>query len=362
LKLASSSGSELVAMPPPESVPPFEATLVDEAVTTRVQHIVQGSFHGVTVVAGKPGSSKSAMMVDVGGHIAAGVPWFGRKVRKGPVLYVAAEAPATIIERWRATKRAKFTAGRLPFYIVKEAPGLGSEISGDYDLARLLSTAKEIARTEGQNLALLVLDTVAACLGGGRENEEGMLRLTTAALALQQQTGATIVLLHHPAKNDDTGLRGHGSLGGAADLIINIAADSVTGVRTATVTKNRNGPVGAEIFYKLETIQQPEPDEFGDPVTTVIVRPADDDTLAPVRAARAAKVMGKNQSIALTALKEWKRTHATTIVISSDDLRGLLDGCGINNRRRPEVITSLVTIGVLTPAVGGHTVNQGALS
>jgi hypothetical protein len=50
-------------------------------------------------------------------------------------------------------------------------------------------------------------------------------------------------------------------------------------------------------------------------------------------------------------------------VIGSDELASLLKAQGIVDRKRRHeaAVKHLVDVGVLTPSVGGHTVNRGAL-
>ena len=48
---------------------------------------------------GEPGSGKSVLAEDIGLHLAAGLPWFGRAVRKSAVLYVALERAAVVARR-----------------------------------------------------------------------------------------------------------------------------------------------------------------------------------------------------------------------------------------------------------------------
>jgi hypothetical protein len=330
---------------------PFDARTPDEIQAGSAPQVVQGLFYGVTVIVAGPNMGKSALALDALMCVSADVPFFGRKVRSGPCIYVGAEAPHSIVQRSRATAREKFAGRRVPLYIVRDAPRLGDESVGDFELARLVATVEAVSSLEGEPVRAIGLDTVAMVLAGSDENGDGMLRLVAAAQNLSQLTGASIVLLHHPSKADPQGLRGHSSLAAAADVIVNITQDPFTNTRTATVVKSRDAPAGGEIHFTLEPVTQPEPDQFGDPVTTVIVRAADTPPT------RSIKAQGGNQQKALTALREWARTHEAASLIAIDELGALFKAHGLSRQRRPEVLDYLSRVGVLAPSIGGYRVS-----
>ena len=49
-----------------------------------------------------PGAAKSCVAGDIAGHVAAGEPWAGRRVKQGAVLYIAAERAAVVKRRFAA--------------------------------------------------------------------------------------------------------------------------------------------------------------------------------------------------------------------------------------------------------------------
>jgi hypothetical protein len=238
--------------------------------------VVQGIFgpQSVGVMAGVPNAGKTFLGIDLAIHVAANETWFGRKVQGGPVLYVGAEAPGSVKIRARVAVGEKFPGRTLPLYIVTAAPALGDELDYATDCARLLATVKAIESEEGTAVKLVVIDTLASVLGGGEENAGGMMLVAKCAKSLAANTDAAVLLIHHPNKSDATSLRGHSSLSGAVDTIISIASDECTGIRTATLTKSRDSAAGIQIHFELSVITLPEPDCFGDPRTTCIVKAA----------------------------------------------------------------------------------------
>ena len=66
---------------------------------------------------GMPGTAKSALAGDLGAHVAAGLPWFGRQVSQGAVLYIAAER-AALVKRRMAAWRLHYGINDIPLGIV----------------------------------------------------------------------------------------------------------------------------------------------------------------------------------------------------------------------------------------------------
>src|SRR5437764_13404627 len=74
---------------------------------------------------GMPGTAKSALASDLGAHVAAGKPWFGRRVSQGAVLYIAAER-AALVKRRMAAWRIHHGLNDIPLAIVAESIDLRS--------------------------------------------------------------------------------------------------------------------------------------------------------------------------------------------------------------------------------------------
>lgn len=59
---------------------------------------------GLTVAYGPSGCGKTVFAVDLACHVASGLQWYGRAIEAGPVISVAAEAPASVEKRVTAWK------------------------------------------------------------------------------------------------------------------------------------------------------------------------------------------------------------------------------------------------------------------
>jgi hypothetical protein len=216
---------------------------------------------------GPPKCGKSFLLLRVAYRIAQGQQVFGRRVKPCPVLYVAAEGEAGLAGRLRAIRDELGDAPR--FHLIAQPVDL---LHPDGDLENVRRAADAIGAK------LIVLDTLARMMAGGDENgPEDMGRFIANVGRLRTDTGAHVAVVHHGTKNPSGSTpRGHGSLIGAADLVVEIAkADDAS--RTATVTAAKDDPDGAAMGFKLRVIELGT-DQDGDPITTCIVDEMDEPT------------------------------------------------------------------------------------
>jgi hypothetical protein len=95
-------------------------TLYRDIDPTPRKHWLVANFLGrgdLSCVFGAPGSGKSCLVVDLAGHIGAGMEWFGRRASKGAVLIVVAER-AKLTERRLAAFRQHHRLDDLPIAVV----------------------------------------------------------------------------------------------------------------------------------------------------------------------------------------------------------------------------------------------------
>ena len=159
---------------------------------------------------GKPGVGKSFIALDLAGCVAAGVPWHGRNVTAGQVVYVLAEGAAAFGPRIRAWSSANGPS----MDGVKVLP-CAVNLGDAFHLRDLREILSEITP------ALVVIDTQAKVTPGSDENSaRDMGRLVSALESLRlAASGACILTLHHEPRHADN-LRGSTALEGAATTII----------------------------------------------------------------------------------------------------------------------------------------------
>lgn len=256
---------------------PFEIQRLDEICVSSRRAVVQGlgfDEGAVAAIVGAPNSGKTALAVSLAIAAASrSERWLDLKVAGGPVLYFAAEAPASVKARARAAAALIEPPRSGAFYLSGAVPEIGGEVTTEVDTERVIASISAVQTTEGERVCLVIFDTLASCLGGGDENNGGMLRLVASAKRIAACTGACVVLVHHPSKGDSATLRGHGSLSAACDSIIRID-EHPGGLRIATLAKARDHATQLHLRFELETVTLPERDTFGDPLSTIVVRPS----------------------------------------------------------------------------------------
>jgi len=270
-----------VTMPPAKRTPASDSTPrtfrtvnLSDCVERGPQWLVQRFTEqgAVAAVTGEPGSAKTFMLIDLAAHVAAGRDWFGRKVQSGAVLYIAAEAAESVTRRAALVRRVKFGNATLPVKIVTEPALLGDEANSAVDLAALQRLVDATAVEFQMPVVLLIVDTIAASMGTGNENLDGMQRLVAAANMLAATTGVSVILNHHPNTTGGT-LRGHSSLRGTVShgFQIEVKGD----VRIVTAFKQRDAEAGRLFAYRVAVYDLGEPDNFGDRAQSCVIEAAD---------------------------------------------------------------------------------------
>jgi archaellum biogenesis ATPase FlaH len=197
----------------------------------------------LALIFGQPGAGKSLLSPLLAHAIASGREVFGRRVRQGAVLYIAAEAGADMEVRFVALRERHGQANGLhllpaPLNLLDPA---GSDL-------RALQEVIEKMRPQ-----VVFIDTLAASFPGLMENEASdMGRAVRALRDLSEPSGAAVVAVHHAPKSGETP-RGHGLLNGDCDVTLRVEGQDDE-VRRVVAGKNRNGPSGPLFSFGMELV------------------------------------------------------------------------------------------------------------
>jgi KaiC/GvpD/RAD55 family RecA-like ATPase len=226
----------------------------------------------ISVIYGEAGCGKTFLALDLALHIAAGLNCFGRKVEQGAVVYVAAEAGRSIINRVVAWRTARgLDKHDLPFAVVTSSIDLCHAEAGDIE--RLIEA---IRAAEIGPIVLVIIDTVSRVLAGGNENSpDDMGALVRSLDRLRDELRCHVGAVHHAGKDTSKGSRGHSLLRCAVDTEVEVARDDATGISIATVTKQRDGPTEGQIAFRLRQIELGR-DQDDEPVTSCVVEPTEE--------------------------------------------------------------------------------------
>lgn len=249
-----------------------------------------------SVIYGDSNSGKTFLVIDMACAIARGVPWMGRQVEQGLVVYVAAESPASVKGRLQAYQIHHGV--RVPNFAIVTAPV--NLHSNEIDTEALILAVKRVERLAGQPAKLVVGDTLARLSAGANENSgEDMGLVVQRFDRIRAETGAHFLLIHHSGKDAAKGARGHSSLRAAVDTEIEV--QETPAGRCAEVMKQRDlGTKGERIGFHLEPVHVGVT-KWGKPASTCVVKPAE----APEKEAKG-KRMGEVEGAVVEFLAQRK--------------------------------------------------------
>ncbi|QPB20198.1 AAA family ATPase [Rhizobium sp. 007] len=163
-----------------------------------------------TTIYGKPGAGKSVIVTDMACHVAAGMPWHGKGVKQGFVVYVAAERKDLTKRRMRAFQIHHDLKGFVPLAVVggRKINLLDSKVA-----EQLATEINEAASEKGLTPAWIIIDTLSRTFGGGNQNDsQDMAKFIQSCDQITHAvTGSPhVTVIHHTGQAD--GSRGKGAI------------------------------------------------------------------------------------------------------------------------------------------------------
>jgi hypothetical protein len=227
----------------------------------------------MSVSYGPTNCGKSFMALDLAARVSLGWEWFGHKVKQGSVIYIAAEGGLGIAERLTAFQLRHEIQPDAPLYVL---PTVIDLCKTRKPAAELLNEISRLTEPE-----LIVIDTLSRAMAGGNENSPDDLGAFVANCdTLRQGSGAHVMIIHHTGKDESRGSRGHSLLAAAADTLIEVSKNELSGVVTATIVKQRDRATGDTFSFKLDPVEigMDEDEEY---VTSCVVEPTDAPSETP---------------------------------------------------------------------------------
>ena len=196
------------------------------------------------------------------------------------MLLIAAEGANDVRLRLDAAVRAKCgDMQRAPFRWYETAPLLLHKDAVETLIAMAKQAEASLQEEFGLPLGLIIIDTIAACAGYARSGDENDPAVGQAVMnilkAVAQALDCFVLGVDHFGKNLEAGTRGASSKEASCDLVLACLGNkelsgNVSNTRLA-VRKNRGGQQGREYPFVLRAVDAPEPDEDGEPITTMVV-------------------------------------------------------------------------------------------
>jgi hypothetical protein len=184
------------------------------------------------------------------------------------VLFVGLEGDRGLRNRILAIREERGSAGKRFARLLLPAP-LDKSERGAQGEATIIEAAKELAAISGEPVSMIIIDTLSRAIAGDDENSAAdMSAFVDRMGAIARATGAAVLVVHHPGKDEARGMRGSTALFGAADVVIRITQEGE--VREVETEKVKDGMIGRVLTYRLKVVELGT-DEDGDQITSCIV-------------------------------------------------------------------------------------------
>lgn len=223
---------------------------------------------GLVMVHGPSGAGKSFAVLDMLMHVAAGLTeWHGFPVKPGPVVYLAGEGHHGLRGRIAAWKQ-HHGIDHLDMWVSKSGTDLNT-LDG-------LASARAAIQALPMHPVGIAVDTVHRFLAGDENSAQDVKTMLDSCATLQQEFGATVILVHHTGVSDEVQHRARGSSAWKAglDVEISVRPTSNDGPICIANAKAKDFDPPDPMHFDLESIPiNGWLDEDGDPVTSAILAP-----------------------------------------------------------------------------------------
>lgn len=241
---------------------------------------------GIAVLYGEPGHGKSFLAIDWALHVAAGLPWAAKQVKRGPVVYVVAEGSRGMKNRMKAWRVTHPEADVEQALVVLEPMMLHDPPARKRFISGIASL--------NLNPSLIILDTLAQNAVGMDENSaQDMGQWLYGARLLQEKFGSTVLIVHHAARASGRE-RGSTALRGAADAMIHLLrpSEKVNSYKMKC-TKMKDGECFTDTLFQIIEVEGTDsavltlaPKESADPISKIHRIDPPSGPMAPVMLAR----------------------------------------------------------------------------
>lgn len=240
------------------------------SVTWSVKHIVPQDSVGF--IFGGSGTFKSFIALDYGLHVAHGMNWLGKKTKKGPVIFIAAEGGAGISRRSTAWHRQHMAVKPqdAEFYVMPHAISLATDAGSVVDDAEALGV-KPVA---------VIIDTLAQTFDG-EENSAKDVGAYLKALGHQfrERWNCVVMIVHHSGHASTERPRGSSALRANADFMFGVFRDEKQMLATLECHKVKDGELFDDYTFSLSAHHLGN-DEDGDAISSLAAKAVTGEVLA----------------------------------------------------------------------------------
>jgi hypothetical protein len=221
----------------------FCTTVEDQKFT--IQGMITES--SLSVLTGKSGSGKTWGALDMCLSIAQGLEWMGQETIQKNVLIVDEESGKDRLKR----RMRKMVAGRGLMDLGKEKILDSNSAAGKIPIKALTFRRTDISlksfvtvfreRIIKDNIGFIVFDSLVVVTPGKNENDaKEMLPALLNLKQLCEETGVTILVIHHAGKTEGSNSRGTSAIEGGCDAMFKISQPVDNGNVTFESVKERD--------------------------------------------------------------------------------------------------------------------------
>lgn len=232
-----------------------------EGVTWLVKRVIPSDSIGMLF--GGSGTFKTYLALDLALHICHGLPWMGRKTKKGAVIYIAAEGGAglwTRIQAWHLARGLDWR--KAPLYVVPVAVDLNTDAWRVVDAAQMA----------GVTPALVVVDTLSQTYSGEENSANEMAAyLRVLGTRFRALWRCAVALLHHSGHAATERPRGSSAIRANIDFLLGLHRDENELLATLSCIKQKDGEQFQDATFQLSAVSLGV-DADGDAVTQLAAR------------------------------------------------------------------------------------------
>jgi hypothetical protein len=223
-----------------------------------VKHVVPAESIGVMF--GGSGTFKSFLALDFALHSLHGLNWLGKKTRKAPVLFIAAEGGSGIWRRVKAWHLARGLSWEgIEFYTLPMAVALNS------GAASVVEAAKGLGIEPG----LVVVDTLSQTFVGEEKSANevaGYFR--ELGNQFRSLWRCVVLVIHHSGHSSTERPRGSSAIVANVDFMLGVFREEMELIATLTCEKQKDGELFEPYQFQLAKVTVGQ-DEDGDAITSL---------------------------------------------------------------------------------------------
>lgn len=230
-------------------------------ITWLVKHLIPAEATGILF--GASGTFKSFIALDMALHVVHGLPWLGKKTKKGPVIFVAAEGGAGLWKRivaWHRDRRLQWKDA--PLYVIPLSVDLGTDAI----------LVREAAEAAGVSPVMVVVDTLSQTFTG-EENSAPEVSAYLRELGLQFRAcwQCAVLVVHHTGHVATERPRGSSAFRNNVDFMFGVFRDEKEMLATMECSKQKDGELAKAVTFELKVLELAH-DEDGEPITSLVAR------------------------------------------------------------------------------------------